>query len=86
MRARDAFEVSVRRGGRAPAALAGVDRVDLVEVVDLADGETVLLWDCTPTEASKLVRALRIDLGALDEVAFRDRWSRVVDPADLPRP
>lgn len=84
MKARDAYEVTIRRAGRAPASLADPDRVDQVEVVDLVEGETLLLWDCTPTEASKLVRALRADLGALDPDSFRERWSAVVDPGRLP--
>jgi hypothetical protein len=88
VRARDAYDVTVRRAGRGrvglPSILADPDRVDQVEVVDLVEGETLLLWDCTPTEASKLVRALRLDLGALDPDAFRARWSAVVDPGQLP--
>ncbi len=84
MRARDAFEVTVRRASRAPAVLADLDRVDQVEVVDLLDGEVLLFWDCTPQEASRLGRALRVDLGALDAEEFRDRWSTVQDPGDLP--
>ena len=84
MRARDAYDVLVSRAGRAPAALADTDRVDQVEVVDLLEGETLLLWDCTPREASRLVRALRADLAALDADSFRERWTAVQDPGDLP--
>lgn len=83
MRARDAFDVTVTRSGRTPAALADLDRVDCVEVVDLLDGEVLFFWDCTPTQASRLGRALRQDLGALDAEAFRERWSQVQDPDDF---
>jgi hypothetical protein len=84
MRARDAFDVLTSRAGRAPAAFADTGRVDQVEVVDLAEGETLLLWDCTPREASRLTRALRADLASLDADTFRERWSAVQDPDDLP--
>ena len=43
MKARDAFEVHVSRSGRVPATLADPERVDQVEVVDLRDGEVLLL-------------------------------------------
>lgn len=84
MKARDAFDVHVSRSGRVPATLADPERVDQVEVVDLRDGEVLLLWDCTPHEASRLGRALRADLGALDVDSFQERWSAVQDPGDLP--
>lgn len=84
MRARDAYEVHVTRTGRVPATLADPDRIDQVEVVDLRDGESLFLWDCTPHEASRLGRALRADLGSLDADTFRERWSAVRSPADLP--
>lgn len=84
MRARDAFEVNVRRGGLTPAPLADLDRPDQVEVVDLLDGEVLLFWDCTPQEASRLSRALRADLGTLGAEEFRERWAAVQDPSDLP--
>lgn len=79
MKARNTFEVHVRRTGRVPSALADPERVDQVEVVDVTDGETVLL-DCTPHEASRLGRALRADLSTLDADSFRERWSQVTDP------
>ena len=84
MKARNTFEVHVRRTGRVPSALADPERVDQVEVVDVTDGETVLLWDCTPHEASRLGRALRADLSALDADSFLELWSQVTDPGRLP--
>ena len=44
----------------------------------------MLLWDCTPHEASRLGRALRADLSTLDADSFRERWSQVTDPGRLP--
>jgi hypothetical protein len=76
VRAGDAYRLLVRRGGSAPAALASPSRVDHVEVVDVGSGEVVLLWDCSPREASRLARALRADLAGRDAEGFIDRWTR----------
>ena len=70
MRARERFEVHVARSGRGPALLAEPGRRDRVEVVDVADGEVVLLWEGSPRAARKLARALREDLGTLDPEGF----------------
>jgi len=80
MRARDAYRVVVGRSGHAPSLLAGPDRVDQVEVVDLADGESVLFWDLAPRDATRVARVLREDLNGLDAEAFLARWSAVSDP------
>lgn len=77
MRARHAYRLIVTRGGRAPALLAGPDRVDHVEVVEVDSGEVVLFWDRPPHAASKLARALREDLGALEAQEFIARWDSV---------
>jgi hypothetical protein len=75
MRARDAYRLIVRRGGRAPAVLAGPGRVDHVEVVGVEDGEVVFFWDLAPREAGRLVRLLREDLATLDAESFRGAWA-----------
>jgi hypothetical protein len=77
VRARDAYRLLVRRGGLAPALLAGPGRVDHVEVVEVASGEVVLFWDLAPQEASRLARALRADLVRLEAPEFISRWSTV---------
>lgn len=77
MRARHAYRLIVTRGGRAPALLAGPDRVDHVEVVEVDSGEVVLFWDRPPHAASKLARALREDLGALEAQEFIAHWDSV---------
>ena len=45
MKANREYELIVRRGGRGPAALADPDRVDQVEIVEIATGEVALFWD-----------------------------------------
>ena len=42
MRANREYELLVRRGGRGPALLAGPDRIDDVEVREIATGEIAL--------------------------------------------
>ena len=76
MRANRAYELTVRRGGRAPALLANPDRIDSVEVVEIATGEVALFWDTTATQTRKLVRALRADLSQLEADEFMARWRR----------
>jgi hypothetical protein len=74
MTARRAYRLIVTRGGSGPAWLAGPDRVDHVEVVEVDSGEVVLFWDLPPVHAKRLVRALREDLGRLDADAFLAAW------------
>lgn len=69
----------VRRGGRMPSLLAEHDRLDHVEVVDLAGGEVVLFWDCAPQRRKRLARALREELSVLDAEEFIDRWRAASD-------
>jgi hypothetical protein len=76
VKANRAYELLVRRGGRAPALLASPDRVDQVEVVEVDSGEVVLFWDTTPAQTGRLARALRADLAQLDAAEFLARWRR----------
>ena len=80
MRAKTAYRILVGRGGRAPSMLAAADRMDHVEVVDIADGEVVLFWDLPPREATRFARAIREDLNALEVDDFLARWSAVEGP------
>jgi hypothetical protein len=75
VRAGRAYRLLVRRGGALPAALASPDRVDHVEVVEVGSGEVVLYWDCSPSEATRLARALRTDLAGREADDFIARWS-----------
>jgi hypothetical protein len=79
MRAKDAYRLIVTRGGRAPALLADVERVDHIELVEIDSGEVVLFWDLPPHEASRRARALREELAQGDAAEFLARWSTVED-------
>jgi len=76
MKANRAYELLVRRGGRAPGLLASPDRVDHIEVVEIDSGEVVLFWDTTPSQTGRLARALKADLAQLDAHEFLARWRR----------
>jgi len=70
------FELIVTRGSRAPAALADPDRVDHIEIVEIASGEVVLFWDLMPSVTGRMSRALKGDLAQLEGEDFMARWSR----------
>jgi hypothetical protein len=76
VKANRAYELLVHREGRGPAFLAGSDRVDHVEVVEVESGEVVLFWDTAPRETGKLSRALKADLAQLDATDFMAKWRR----------
>jgi hypothetical protein len=69
VKANRAYELVVRRGGRA-------DFYDAVEIVDIASGEVVLFWDTLPEQTGRLARALRADLSSLQAGVFFERWQR----------
>ena len=52
-------------------------RIDHSEVVELASGEVVLVWDLPATAAAKRARRLREDLAGLDVEEFVDRWCAI---------
>jgi hypothetical protein len=56
---------------------------DTVEVVDIADGETVLLWDLAPSRVPRFARRVREDLNMLADDEFLARWTQVAGPEDL---
>jgi hypothetical protein len=74
VRANRAYDLIVTRSGRAPAWLAGQDRIDHVEVVAIDSGEVVLFWDLSAPKASRLARALREDLNRLQADEFLAAW------------
>ena len=63
-----------RRGGKTPSRFAKAERFDQIEVVDIALGETVLLWDLPSRDAPTTLRQLRADMAQLDGDAFIARW------------
>ena len=74
MKASNAYRLLHRRGGRSPSRWASPDRFDQIEIVDIALGETVLLWDLPSREARLTLRELRADLAQLDADDFIARW------------
>jgi hypothetical protein len=60
---------------RAKAAYRLLVGRDTVEVVDIADGETVLLWDLAPSRGRRFARSVREDLNTMDAVDFLARWT-----------
>ncbi len=76
MKANREYELKVRRGGRGPALLAGGERVDHLEVVDIATGEVELFWDTLPGQTGRLSRELRADLAQMEAGAFVSKWRR----------
>jgi hypothetical protein len=56
---------------------------DTVEVVEIAEGETVLLWDLAPRQVRRFARAVREDLITMSAEDFRARWTQVQGPEDL---
>jgi hypothetical protein len=79
MRANRVYRLLVRREGVVPSWLAGPDRMDHIEVVDIDSGEVVLYWDCPAPRCRQLVRALRADLVQRDAEDFFDTW-RAYEP------
>lgn len=75
MRAALAYRLLIRRGSATPALLASPDRIDHLEIVDIATGEVALFWDCSPRIASRLARRLRTDLAGCEAEQFIQRWS-----------
>ena len=57
-----------------PALIASPERVDHVEIIEIATREPVMFRDCSPQEASRLVRAIREDLHQLEAEEFRAAW------------
>jgi hypothetical protein len=81
MKANRAYELIVSRGGLEPAFLADPERLDRIEVVSIDDGEVVLYWDLPAKDASRLLKALRTDLAAMDADEFIRTWEGADDDA-----
>jgi hypothetical protein len=68
---------------RAKAAYRMLVGRDTVEIVDIAEGETVLLWDLAPNRVRRFARAVREDLNTLGADEFLERWTGVAGPEDV---
>jgi hypothetical protein len=80
VKARTVYQIKVTRGGRGPRFLAGPDRTDRIEVVDLQSGEVLYLWDLPPRHAARVLRALREDLATMDADDFVGAWREAGGP------
>ena len=76
MKANRQYRLLHTRANRRPAPLAP-ERIDHLEVVDVASGEVVLFWDLAALDAARRARRLREDLAGLEVEAFVDRWCTV---------
>jgi hypothetical protein len=76
MKANREYELIVTKRGRGPAALADPERVDHIEIVEIASGEVVLFWDLLPGDTRRMARALKADLAQLEAEEFMAHWSR----------
>jgi hypothetical protein len=74
MKANRSYRLLHTRGGMTPSRFAKADRFDQIEVVDIALGETVLLWDLPSRDAPLTLRQLRADMSQLDGDEFIARW------------
>jgi hypothetical protein len=70
------YELIVTRGGLGPALLADPDRVDHIEIVEIASGEVVLFWDLLPSQTGRMSRALKTDLAQMEGEDFVEKWQR----------
>jgi len=77
MKANRAYRLIVTRGGLTPAPLADTSRIDHIEIVEIDSGEVILFWDAPPQTASRMARALREELSALEAEEFIERWALV---------
>jgi hypothetical protein len=75
VKANRAYDLLVRKGGRAPA-LIDPERVDHIEVLDIESGEVALFWDLLPHQTGRMARALKTDLAQLSADEFLAKWER----------
>jgi hypothetical protein len=77
MRANRAYHLIHTRGSLRPARLAGDERLDLIELVSIDDGEVVLFWELPAREALARLRSVRTDMASLDADTFLSKWDGV---------
>lgn len=85
MRAKVELSVVHAKGPGGLAALGDRNRLDQIEVVEIATGESALFWDVHAGDVKAMLRALRADLAEMDTDEFLQRWGEIRGPADLAR-
>ena len=76
MRANRAYHLIHTRGSLRPARLAD-ERLDLIELVCIDDGEVVLFWELPARDAVSRLRSVRTDMASLHADAFLAKWEGV---------
>src|SRR6202011_2788478 len=66
MRANRAYHLIHTRGSLRPARLGGDERLDLIELVCIDDGEVALFWELRARDAVSRLRSVRTDMATLD--------------------
>jgi hypothetical protein len=77
MRANRAYHLIHPRGSLRPARLAGDERLDLIELVSIDDGEVMLFWELPAREAVSRLRSVRTDMASLHADVFMAKWESV---------
>jgi hypothetical protein len=77
MKANRAYHLIHTRGSLRPARLAGGERLDLIELVCIDDGEVVLFWELPARDAVTRLRSVRTDMASLDADTFLSKWEGV---------
>jgi hypothetical protein len=77
MKANRAYHLIHTRGSLRPARLAGGERLDLIELVCIDDGEVVLFWELPARAAVTRLRSVRTDMASLDADTFLGKWEGV---------
>lgn len=83
IRANRAYELKVRRGGLMPSRVASANRIDSIEIVEIATAEVLFFRDCRARDAAALARQIRRELAQLEAEEFAERWSGPRPPAAL---
>ena len=84
MRANRAYELKVRRGGLMPSRIASANRIDSIEIVDIASAEVLFFRDCRARDAATYLLVER-DAAAHDHGRGPRHVARTPTPAEATR-